>query len=60
MRLLVCTKRDLHGARFLNRLLPALAGCLTLWLTNLMMPAEASPAAENLESNSAAARMQRA
>lgn len=26
MRILVCTKLDLHGAHFANRLLPALAG----------------------------------
>lgn len=43
MRLLVCTKRDLHGARFLNRLLPALAGhhVVGVWLSDKQRPAEA-------------------
>ena len=35
MRILVCTKRDLHGAHFLNRLLPRLAGheLAGIWLS---------------------------
>ncbi len=42
MRILVCTKLDLHGAHFANRLLPALAGheVLGLWLADKQRPAE--------------------
>lgn len=42
MRILVCTKLDLHGAHFANRLLPALAGheVLGLWLADKERPAE--------------------
>jgi hypothetical protein len=42
MRLLICTKRDLHGAVFLNRLLPALAGheLLGVWLSDKTRDAE--------------------
>ena len=43
MRLLVCTKRDLHGARLLNRLLPSLTGheLVGVWLSDKQRPAEA-------------------
>ncbi|MBS0371091.1 MAG: methionyl-tRNA formyltransferase [Proteobacteria bacterium] len=36
MRILVCSKRDLHGLHFLNRLLPALAGhqVQEVWLSD--------------------------
>lgn len=42
MRLLVCSKRDIHGAHFLNRLLPALAGhdIVGLWLSEKNRGAE--------------------
>lgn len=42
MRILVCTKLDLHGAHFANRLLPALAGheIVGLWLADKNRPAE--------------------
>ena len=44
MRILVCTKRDIHGAHFLNRLLPALAGheVLSVWLSDKNRDAEAA------------------
>lgn len=44
MRILVCTKLDLHGAHFANRLLPALAGheVVGLWLADKQRPAEDS------------------
>lgn len=44
MRILVCTKRDIHGAYFLNRLLPALAGheVLSVWLSDKDRDAEAA------------------
>jgi folate-dependent phosphoribosylglycinamide formyltransferase PurN len=43
MRLLLCTKRDLHGAVFLNRLLPLLAGheVAGVWLSDMTRAAEA-------------------
>ncbi|WP_374481964.1 formyltransferase family protein [Zoogloea sp.] len=42
MRILVCSKRDLHGLHFLNRLLPALAGhrLLEVWLSDKTREAE--------------------
>jgi len=44
MRILVCTKRDLHGAHFLNRLLPRLAGheLAGIWLSEKNRDAENS------------------
>jgi folate-dependent phosphoribosylglycinamide formyltransferase PurN len=43
MRLIVCTKRDLSGCYFLNRLLPALAGHdVRVWLSSKTRPTERS------------------
>ena len=44
MRLLICTKRDLHGAVILNRLLPALAGhqVLGVWLCDRLRQGESA------------------
>ncbi len=45
MRILLCTKRDLPGCLFLNRLLPLLAGHeLQVWLSDKTRPQEAADA----------------
>jgi hypothetical protein len=58
MRILVCTKLDLHGAHFANRLLPALAGHEVPcgWPTRNVRPKATSSHSPNCASSSTSSR----